>query len=184
MTEQEVRSPRYWENLLTAYKAMGDTENYKRELWNQINEIYQYNLDKIRKFKECCDDEEWKQRIGQILQLNTCSDILPAVLAEEKMYDKLWDYVSQQNNIAVLNRYETILRPQYGEKIRDIYVRYITGLMPDSRHRSQYRNCIQYLKKICQYPGGEAIVRNLVRDWKQTYTTRRAMKEELELAGF
>ena len=175
---------RYWENLLTAYKAMGDTENYKRELWNQINEIYQYNLDKIRKFKECCDDEEWKQRIGQILQLNTCSDILPAVLAEEKMYDKLWDYVSQQNNIAVLNRYETILRPQYGEKIRDIYVRYVTGLMPDSRHRSQYRNCIQYLKKICQYPGGEAIVCNLARDWKQTYTTRRAMKEELELAGF
>ena len=116
--------------------------------------------------------------------MNTCSDILPAVLAEEKMYDKLWDYVSQQNNIAVLNRYETILRPQYGEKIRDIYVRYITGLMPDSRHRSQYRNCIQYLKKICQYPGGEAIVRNLARDWKQTYTTRRAMKEELELAGF
>lgn len=51
---------RYWENLLTAYKAMGDTENYKRELWNQIKEIYQYNLDKIRKFKECCDDEEWK----------------------------------------------------------------------------------------------------------------------------
>ena len=56
--------------------------------------------------------------------------------------------------------------------------------MPDSRHRSKYRNSIQYLKKICQHPGGEEIVRNLARDWKQTYTTRRAMKEELEQAGF
>lgn len=27
-------------------------------------------------------------------------------------------------------------------------------------------------------------LRNLARDWKQTYTTRRAMKEELEQAGF
>lgn len=174
----------YEDKLLTAYEAIGDTENYKQELWILINKSYQYNLDTILKFKKYCSDEEWKKRIREILRLKTCASIRPAIFAEEKMVDKLWDDIRQMNDMAALARYENVLRPHYEKEILDMYVQYVRILIPDSRHRNQYRNCIQYLKKICQFSGGEKIAQNLAREWKHTYTTRKAMKEELKLAGF
>lgn len=56
--------------------------------------------------------------------------------------------------------------------------------MPGLNSRAQYRNCIVYLKKLSTYPEGLDLARKIAQEWRETYRSRRAMKDELSKAGF
>ena len=175
---------KYKRNLIYVYQELGDLENVKEALWQVIQTEPQYNMDDIQRLKKDCKPEEWKHFREEILHLPTCRSIHYDFLASEKMYDELWGELKKAGDTYRISCYEHLLQKDHGEELRDYYCQYVRDTMPRISSRSQYRDCISYLKKIKKYPGGLKMARQIADEWYKEFNRRKAMKEELAKAGF
>lgn len=174
----------YSTKLIQAYQALGDDEGYKQALWEHIQHFNQDDLERVLALKACCDADEWNTLKTKILQLPSCRYLRQRFLAEEKMVDELWADLQRNLSPDDVDRYADVLKDKYGNEIRDYYADYVKKIMPGLNSRAQYRNCIVYLKKLSTYPEGLDLARKIAQEWRETYRSRRAMKDELSKAGF
>lgn len=174
----------YSARLIELYNRGGQKEEYKQELMFYIFTYRQNNLDYVMKLKNVTDHEEWKVYSERILKEKSCEQIRYDFMEKEKMYETLLKMVLKESYIGILDRYEKVLKKEFPIQVRDKYISYVNQYAEHASDRNAYRNLMVYLKKIKNYPDGGNVTNKISAEWREKYRRRRAMMEELKMAGF
>ena len=75
------------------------------------------------------------------------------LLDHEEMYDRLMQEIQTSGSINALDRYEKVLKKQFPEEVRDMYVRYVQRAAEGAAQRKAYRDLMGYLKKNPEISG-------------------------------
>ena len=170
--------------LINLYQNMGDITAQKRELEFQIFSCGQSNLQYVLMLKNLSERDEWECIRERILTARSCAAIHLPLMESEGMMERLLQGVMKSQSVFVLERYEDTLRKLFPEQIRDGYVAYVTGAAESASNRKEYNHLVRYLKKIRRYPDGVQISAKIAKEWRTTYSRRRAMMDELNKGGF
>lgn len=174
----------YCQQLMEIYQKTGKKDAYKKELLEYIFKHTQHNLTYIELLKAECDTEEWKLQREQILAEKRLGMIRYQLLAAEGMVERLLQELAVSGSIFALDQYEKLVKKQFPEKTRDLYIDYVKNQAVHTTNRKEYQSLIWYLKKIVKYPDGKEKVQRIAEEWRQIYKRRPAMMDELKKAGF
>ena len=106
------------------------------------------------------------------------------LMEKEGLYERLLEEIVKEKDIFNLNQYEKILKKEFPERVRDIYVQYVRKQAELASDRKRYKELVQYLKKIRKYPEGDVVASEIAGEWKEKYRRRPAMMDELRKAKF
>lgn len=106
------------------------------------------------------------------------------LMKNEKMYDRLMQELVIREDIYNVDRYESLLKNKFPEKLVGLYRNYLKREVQTTHSRETYRQMMMYLKKIASYPEGMDTAQQLALQWKKLYHRRSAMMDELRKAGF
>ena len=170
--------------LIDLHQNMGDITAQKRELEFQIFSCGQSNLQYVLMLKNLSGQDEWECVRERILTARSCAAIHLPLMESEGMMERLLQGVMKSKSVFILERYEDTLRKLFPEQIRDGYVGYVISAAEGASNRKEYNHLVRYLKKIRRYPDGAQISAKIAKEWRTTYSRRRAMMDELNKGGF
>lgn len=162
------------------------SEKYRQEIYELV--LHTYGMDFEKAFtllKEEYGKEEWKQIREQLFKHIKDSDKLRKLYIKEGLYDRLTESLKSENSVYTVSTYEDILKQHCPDQLAALYV---MALCREADRiyatRSQYRKLTGYLKHLRTFPGGKEAAEKIAEEWKKRYSRRRAMMEELQMAGF
>ena len=170
----------YEMRLKEAYRKAGKMTEYKAQLLRLITVIKPGNLDFFREYKDIIPEAEWPEERERIFSaLKSKSYRLPPLYHEEKLYDRLMQYLQETNSFELLLHYEKELLLLYPEVYLDAYVDRLTSAARNTADRKTYQEWVETLRHMRIIPGGKEAAKQIVDEWKAIYGNRRAMMEEL-----
>lgn len=174
----------YSGQLAELYRKTGQTALYEQELRYLIFSCPNWNIEYVKQLKELTPTAQWPALFEQILRQPSMRGNIPALLAWDGQFQRLYELLLHTVWLEELDRYESVLRSWSLEKTRDLYLQCLDRAMSGAGDRSAYRKCVGYLRKLRAYPEGTAAVSRLAKTWRTTYPRRKAMLDELEKAGY
>ena len=172
----------YSEQLIHLYEKIGKMDLYKKELESYIYSNYHHDFIYIDMLKAISSEEEWKKIREDLIQERLINKL--RFMEREGMYERMILELEKSFSIYDLKDFENVLKDRFPERIRNLYVSYVQEEVKTTGNRGKYRELALYLKKIKEYDGGEKIVSEIVKQWKEAYKKRSAMMNELVKAGF
>lgn len=105
--------------------------------------------------------------------------------SREKWYDKLIEYVKEEQSINTLRQYESQLLRNYRNDIISMYIAYAYQLMVNSytRNRNTYKEICRHLQHAVKL-GGHHQVEETIQIFRIKYKRCRALMEELDYIKF
>lgn len=180
------------EKLMQLYQQTGEEELFHQELDEYIKNFRQDDLEHVQLLKQLYDENEWREKRQALLSTQTMHGVKYEFMIQEGLYEELLDEIRGLLNdqiynnraVLVLDAYEETLASKYPEAVRDLYANFVRRDSKCANGRRQYRMLAHYLHKIEKYPQGRDIANQIVSEWRTLYPRRKAMMEELDLAGF
>lgn len=168
----------YRYKLKNLYKALYKLDEYKETLWFLITENDKGNVECYNEYKSLFSEEEWP--IHCALLLNALPIKYKAnVYVEEKMYDRLLDYVVNVPGLYTLMHYENLLKDTYYKELLDKYEKELFSMSQHASGRDAYREWVRLLNRMLKLKTGSQRVYNIVAVWKTKYRNRPALMDEL-----
>ena len=184
-TEYPEKIKKYSLQLISLYKESGKEDEYREELIFQLLHCYQSDLSCYNELKACISSEaEWDRLTNLIINASKNIYFTCDVLNQEKRYEQLMQIIERENSVNLLDKYEKQLRKIHSERMLRIYANYIIPEMDRANCRKNYRQLVQYLKKMAKCENGKAEAENIARKWRMEYKRRTALMDELRNAGF
>ncbi|MDO4920596.1 MAG: SWIM zinc finger family protein [Phascolarctobacterium sp.] len=175
---------KYSRRLQKIFQTNNWRKDYLQELEQYIFTCRQDSLEYILSLKENLTVVQWPSYRAKILAAETCADIRYELLEKESMYEELLQAIVKEKSIWALDKYERVLRNNFPESVRDIYIKYIQHEAAVIAQRDAYKKLMRYLRKLRKYPDGDKAVQAIAADWRVVYRRRTAMLDELAKAGF
>ncbi|HLR91555.1 MAG TPA: SWIM zinc finger family protein [Atopostipes sp.] len=167
--------------LKDLYLEAGKTENYRNELWQLMNNMHAIDNDVYQEYKALFTETEWEdQRLSILENLSNLYGI-DKILYEEKLYEKLLNYVVNSPNFSYLQTYENELVELFPNEVFDRYEKEILELSEVAGPRKKYRRIVSLIKRLRKLPSSEERVQEIVLHLREKYNNRPAMLEELRL---
>lgn len=179
----EYERKRWSEKLIELYKAADKKEEYAQEVSHQVFSFTQSDLRYVVLLKQLTAAEEWEIICEKLLCAKTLQGQRLALMAEEKMYGRLWRYIRESNDFISAKRYDKILFPHFPEEMRDFFFACVQQEMQRANCREHYRTAIRHLKEIEKYPDSVEPIRRIAEEWRTEYKRRSSMLDELKKAG-
>ena len=167
---------RYREKLLRIYQISNNTEKEKETLRCLLFDENQKNADYLRRLRTLTEPKLWDK--VREFYLSAHPDIKPEIYAEEGLYDRLMESVSERE-ISVMNRYRELLADRYPKKVLERYLKHLEVLEKDYPNAVTYREMETYLMTAASVQGGIPAVLRLIQRWRNEYPTRKKMQEML-----
>lgn len=183
-SEQPYLLREYSQQLCDIFEKQNDLNALREELAELIFTYQYYDFVWIQKLKRVSTDKEWEAHLCRLLDALSMGSLRHSLLAEEGMYRELLSELETEPFLMGLQQYESLLKPYFGEEIRDVFFAYLRKEMKQAGNRETYVRLIQRLKKMMDYPDGEAMARTLADEWRITYKRKSALMEELKKEGF
>ena len=184
-TEYPEKIKKYSLQLISLYKESGKEDEYREELIFQLLHCYQSDLSCYNELKACISSEaEWDRLTNLIINASKNIYFTCDVLNQEKRYEQLMKIIERENSVNLLDKYEKQLRKTHSERMLRIYANYIIPEMDHANCRKNYRQLVQYLKKMVKCENGKAEAESIARKWRMEYKRRTALMDELRNAGF
>lgn len=204
--DSEIKLYRYSDKLIEVYQATGDIENEKKErYWSFCNRSGRKIVD-FYKIKELCNDEEWPKYKQEMIEVIDDRDLLCEVYSSEKMLDELYetifngrddkeyalrdrsyikyfgdeDGLQKARTVKLLDRYGFILASDHASDILAAYEGWIRPIAEAAKSNSRYDEITYYLQRMLHYDGGRELVNSLVKEWIESYPTRKVMVQRLK----
>lgn len=175
----------YSRQLIELYDEADMSKEYKKELRFQLLNCKQHSMEYVIKLRELVDEDEWKTFVHILLDRDSCSDIYLEIMEYEGMYLRLLETIkASSNSVYLMEQYEGTLCKLYPKEICQIYSQHIQKEAKTVSDRKRYKHIIEYLKRIKKYPEGEELARKIADAWRNEYSRRSAMMDELTKAGF
>ena len=178
--EYRGRVADYGLDLKDLYLETGQKEAYLDMLWRLELELRRGDLEVYRELAKQYEPEEWVVEREKIFEKLVGRHQAAELFLEEKLYDRLLDYVQKSPGLSALTKYEKELAKWYPAELLDKYRVEVEKMAKPTTGRKQYKYIVYLLKQMKKYPGGTAVTADLVHEWKTLYRNRRAMMEELD----
>lgn len=169
----------YSMQLKDLYKEMGKSEDYKKELWSLL---LQYNLGDLNVYKELktlYSEEEWKEKREIIFEKVKKYSIVDRLYKEEKLYDRLLNFVVKSAGLGKVMEHEELLKGMYPNELLAKYADVVNIMASNSSDRKRYHELVIILRRMQKYSEGKNKVDEIVDNWRSLYKNRRAMMDEL-----
>jgi len=178
------------ESILQVYQLMDDPENILEmaiDLFYTGSEpMVQYHL-----LKKTVPVEEWSDFLDRLLsdhQNYPWRNVNAEIFIEEKQWDKLMDWVWEHTRLSspydTAHPYDKYLMKHHPERYLDMYRIRLINYAYSHTGRDHYRFIAKIMKRLQTYPGGEALVKELVEIYRANYSNRPAMMDELKGLGY
>lgn len=161
------------------YQLQGDKKAYIEELWKFELEYNPGNLEIFRELKKQYHPEDWKLKREIIFEKIPKYGQVDVIYKEEKLYDRLLEYVIKQPGLYKLQEYENVLIKEYKEQILQKYKEEVNSMASFTSDRKRYRQLVAILRRMNKIKGGIEIVDDIVKEWRIKYKNRPAMMDEL-----
>ncbi len=176
---------KYSRKLIELYERTGNTIKYIEEIIYNLLNCTQADAELFRKLKKNDPNKaEWASLSEDIINKNKGNHCVYAFLSEEKRYDQMMDMLEKTHNIFVMDDYAEILSENVPDRVIYFYENYLTEEMKRVSDRKHYRYLVGYLKKMCFCPDGKERAKGVAESWKQEYSRRSALLDELRKAGY
>ncbi len=162
------------------YRIQENKNAYIEQLWKLQLEYEKGNLETFMELKSQYTPEEWVVKREEIFNKLTIFDHIDRLYNEEKLYDRLLEYVLKCPGLYAVQEYESILKKDYSEQILKKYSDEINKMALTPNTRKYYSELVSQLQRMKKMKGGTKVVESIVDDWKVKYKKRPAMMEELE----
>lgn len=166
--------------LKEVYQMSGNTEAYKKQLWQLVTKDYAGNLEDFREIKSLYAKEDWPKVREEIFLAIPGHVHVERLYQEEKLYDRLLAYVLAQKGLYAVQQYESVLKEIYPKQLLVKYVQELGDMVQRAADRRHYQEWAAHLKRMTQIPGGQEEVQKIVAEWRVRYKNRPAMMEELK----
>lgn len=185
--DESMDLDRQYRGLLIAYSRqkkeiyilMGDQKAYIEQLWELALHYEAGNLETYRELKQQYTEEEWlKQREIIFEKLSRYAGV-DQLYKEEKLYDRLLDYVLESPGLYKVQEHTEILKEKYPEQILHKYKEELNMMAVRSGNRKKYQEMAAVLRRMKQIKGGTKVVEDIVDKWGRLYRNRPAMLDEL-----
>ena len=174
----------YSKQLIEIYGVLGEKENYCAELLYQLENYYHLDLRYFHALKvEIGLGERWEEIVNQIIASNRNEHFVCEILNEEKRYQEIMNIIEKNDNVYLLDKYESNIKKVLPESVIACYQRYIFDEVRRVTDRKGYRHMMQHLQKIKNCPGGKEVASNIAAQWRVEYKRRSAMMDELSKIG-
>lgn len=175
------------ESKLEVYQLMNDTENVREmatELFYTGREpMVQYHL-----LKKTVPENEWPDFLDRLLSNSKNypgRSVNAEIFIEERQWEKLMDWVWEHTRLSSsydsAEPYEKYLVKHRPERLLDMYRLRLINYAYGHTGREHYRLIAKTMQRLQNYPGGEALVKELAEVFHTYYRNRPAMMEELKL---
>ena len=176
---------KYSKILIELYEKTGNTDLLKNELISQITDYPQNGLEYVLQLKKVVKDvKEWEPLVNLFIKNAKSKEFKCKLLAFENRLTELLAIILENNNIFLMEQYETILKKQYSEKVIAFYSEYVMKEADRVSDRNGYKRLMVYLKKIFSCENGESAAIKIADQWRIQYKRRPAMMDEMRKAGF
>ena len=98
---------------------------------------------------------------------------------EEKLYDRLLEFVLNSSGLSALQQYTKVLKKEYSQQLLEKYKEEVHRLAHCAKDRKKYQELLLVLRSMRKINGGVQVVEDIVQGWKIKYKNRPAMMEEL-----
>ena len=178
-SEHRVLMAGYSEKLKELYKLRGMHEQYLEMLWQMALKDNAGDLETFRELKGQYSDAEWKEKRERLFTELPPRSNIDRLYKEEKLYDRLLEYVLSSSGLYALNEYRSDLEYVYPHEILKKYRDEVESMARHASNRSRYKELVAILRTMQKIAGGKEIVDEIVSRWKTAYRNRSAMMEEL-----
>ncbi|MBD5543620.1 MAG: hypothetical protein HDR01_05105 [Lachnospiraceae bacterium] len=161
------------------YLLQGDKEAYIGQLWELVLNHEAGNLEFYRELKKQYGAEEWVKKREEIFEKLPKHVHVEQLYKEEKLYDRLLDFVLKSPGVYELQEYAEILKKDYPEQILQKYRDEVTQMASHTGDRNKYQQLVALLRNMKKIEGGTKIVEAVAAEWKVRYRNRPAMMDEL-----
>ena len=166
----------YRRQLKDLYKKQGNLEVYKQYLQQLV--INDTKLEDFRELKAAYSNEEWLTIREKIFSEITSYKIA-VFYQEEKLYDRLLNYVMSRSDVFELRKYEKVLAQHYPEQVLKKYHDFLMQAAQNTADRKTYQEWANILQRMTAIKGGSECVRNIIAEWHLLYPRRKAMMQEI-----
>lgn len=174
-----------WENsILKIYLKQGDVKNILFLAEKLLSENCFDQSEYYQILKEYTNPGDWSATLERILALLEdsyyFSSFAANVMIEYQMWKRLFAYCKKRSDIVTrIKEYESYLKPHFEKEILDIYHAYVEkqALITDS---SAYDRVANMLKRMRTFNGGDALVNQLLQEYRSTYKRRKNMMAALQ----
>ena len=173
-----------WEQwLFRIAEAKGDTENIRRYaqhfFLNRLGGMPWYET-----LKSTYSEEKWSEILAGLLRElgsrgNSSVRTLAEVYVTEHRLDDLLKLLQNNPELTLLQTYSEHLADEYPDEVLVLYGRALRDYAKQNTGRKYYRQIVRTLNGLRNLPGGAEFVQDLVAEFRETYTRRPAMQEEL-----
>lgn len=171
----------YMVKLSDLYKKVGNIVEYKKSLKELLFVAISIDyFDYYKKYKSLCSKEEWLLEREEIFTHFKDDDYsLKKFYNEEKLYDRLFELIKASNYIEDFNEYKDVLKKDYANELNIFYSNYIMNMATPTTNRKTYKEIVSLLENMMSIPGGDKLVKSMVKEFRNKYKNRKAMMEEL-----
>lgn len=165
--------------LKEIYKLNGNQDAYRQQLWKLVTEDDAGNVQYYKELKDLYSFQEWERVREELFAKLPTHAHIDRLYKEEKMYERLLEYVLTTKGLYALWEYETVLQDKYPSELLQKYVEEVNQMATCTSDRKRYREWVAILRRMAQLEGGEEKVEQIVKQWREIYKNRRALMDEL-----
>lgn len=161
------------------FLLQGNNEAYIDQLWKLVLNHEAGNIDLYRELKKQYTAEEWSVQREEIFRKLPKSAHIECLYKEEKLYDRLLEFVLKSKGLYALQEYEGVLKKNYPEQLLIKYEAEVNEMAAYTSDRKSYKQLVSLLRRMQSIKGGSKIVEKISEQWRMKYKNRRAMMDEL-----
>lgn len=165
--------------LKEIYQLLGKKKEYIEQLWQLILKDDAGNPDIYKELKKQYSEKEWVMQREKIFRELPAYAHVDALYKEDKLYNRLLEYVKQSPGLYALKQYENVLKKDYPHEILEKYAEEVEKMASYTSDRKHYREMVSILRKMSKLAGGKQKVNEIASRWRINYSNRRAMMDEL-----
>lgn len=137
-----------------------------------------------RIYKSTFSDEEWNSEFENLIKnysqrYDFFSNNVADVLKEEKLEERLLNYIESNLKIEYLEQYFYVFHKSFPEKTLILFQNALNHYVANNVGRRYYEYVAEIMKKMKRIKGGTKTVNLLVDNYRRLYKNRRAMMEVL-----
>ncbi len=178
LTDRESRGivHDHLQQLKSLYHEAGERDKYRDTLWVLLTE-HPLSLEDYRELKALYTPAEWLT-VREELFASLRVDAAATCYQEEGLWDRLLDYAVKAGVYAV-QWFELSLTAHFPAEVLAFYAQHLRNLARRTATRNEYSRWAAMLRHMAAIKGGKKVVRELLAEWREQYSNRPAMMEEI-----
>ncbi|MBQ8510272.1 MAG: SWIM zinc finger family protein [Clostridia bacterium] len=170
--------------LLKVFQKRGDREAYADELLFSLTHYPQNHLSRAWLLKDNSSPEEWHCSLEELSNAEINIDLICSFLRKEQEDQLLLDCITRSGSLYLLRQHSTYLSKHLPDQVLDAYITALLDGASKSKSRSEHTALIEALTELSYLPGGQEAAAFVAQEWRNSFSRKRALMEELAKTGF